>query len=340
MSEIAIHIHDVLSFKGCRQSWHFSSMLREGLTPTTPARALFFGRAIHQALAVYYRSEERTVDEFIKPFDEYVDGEWTRLTQAGIWLTERDADRFAEDTTLGHGMLKHYASWAPDQDEDLEVLAVEVPIWFELPVRAEVPIYYEGTADALVRSRKDKRLWWMEHKTAKSFPDSNLLFMDEQHQAYLLGARAMSTLMDETIAGSIYTFLRKKVPTVPSLLKNGGLSKKATMDTTYEVYLATLEQYGLPTTLYGKMLNNLQAKGNTFFRRSYVERTEQSIEFFGRNLVSTIREMLDPRTVIYPSPTWFKCGRCAFRSPCLMVQHGLDPAPLLKQDYVRRKPKE
>jgi len=71
--------------------------------------------------------------------------------------------------------------------------------------------------------------------------------------------------------------------------------------------------------------------------RVEIKRSDNSLYVFGSWFLAIVAEMLDPSLAIYPSPDWFKCGWCAFKTPCQMVASGFSPTPILKQDFMKRE---
>jgi len=72
------------------------------------------------------------------------------------------------------------------------------------------------------------------------------------------------------------------------------------------------------------------------FRRTEVPYSRGEIEGAGRQLGAESLLMVDVGLVVYPSPSPEHCGACAFRSPCLAVRAGADPAPVLEAGYEER----
>jgi hypothetical protein len=77
-----------------------------------------------------------------------------------------------------------------------------------------------------------------------------------------------------------------------------------------------------------------------WFRRTWIHRTRAEIEGVGERLSAEAREMLAPDLALYPSPTPDHCGRCSFRAPCLAMNEGADPGPVLAAAYQPRRADE
>jgi len=134
----------------------------------------------------------------------------------------------------------------------------------------------------------------------------------------------------------MYNFLLKGVPSIPKLLKRGGLSRAKNIHTTYEVYKRELAKQGLTEADYADILQRLSSQENPFFRRVKIKRYPKAVKTFGKRFMATIGEMVDPLIPIVPSPDWWSCKTCSFRTPCAMVASGCSPKPLLKANYRKR----
>ena len=75
-------------------------------------------------------------------------------------------------------------------------------------------------------------------------------------------------------------------------------------------------------------------------RRTSVVRSPAAVALAGARLARAVAAMLDPGVDIDPTPAWSHCGRCAFRTPCVVMQRGEDAGRLLATGYERRPPDE
>lgn len=334
---IEIHVSDVSTYKDCRQRWDFESPLRRNLTTKIPSKHLWLGSIIHYSLSAYYHPETpRELDVLLDTYHQVLIRDFLRLQPYYGSTIYQELEEFAE---LGAGMLEHYYLWASLHDK-FDVLEPEVNLRVPLPVVGPhgERVDYVGSADALIESREGILL--EEFKTAQTFPDIRGLYMEDQLPGYLWAAQLDPRYEGMRPVGMQYTFLRKKLPAIPKELKRGGVSQAKNIDTTLEVYEATLASLGEPTTLYGEILNILRAKGNTFFLRTTLKPPPSALTYFGTHLTNVAAEMISPLTPIYPSGNRFKCSWCGFKLPCLFTHFGLDPAPILEADYVPRSKRQ
>jgi hypothetical protein len=228
---------------------------------------------------------------------------------------------------LGCGMLQNYSDWNPP----FEVHDREVSVITEL-VYPQGMVVYKGTIDALVRYQGKE--WLLDYKTCSRFPPESALSLDEQVGAYLHLARTTEFAHP---VGFLWLFCRKKLPAVPQVLKGGGLSKRADMDTTAAVYARTAKEAGISLAgdeFYAKLLSG--EAGREFFKLVPIRKSPVALDWFGKRLYETIGEMIDPNVVIYANPSWYNCPSCAFEEPCKLLHDGIDPRPTLEANYVKR----
>jgi len=304
------------------------------LQPNWPNRHLWGGTGMHIAMAAYYDpANPFNPENALEAFNDWLIDAWRTLEKQ--FLSEERWTEIYDMAYLINRMLLHYFKWAPKHDK-FTVLATEIPFRFPIPMFPGKRVYYEGKADGLIEWN-DGTYWLLEHKTAGSYPDFSLLFLDEQCVAYQWSGQIDPRFEGRRPIGTVYTFMLKELPHKPRVLKNGGLSKAKNIRTTYEVYQAALEERGLPTTLYGDILQHLRSNPYPFFKRTRIKRQPQAMQVFGQRLMGTIAEMIDPQVHIVPSPNWWSCKNCAFRIPCSMEANGIDPTLVLRANFCKRE---
>jgi hypothetical protein len=277
-----------------------------------------------------------------------------KMTAAGT-LWEQEIEMLTEQSTLAYGLMEHYNIWVgskeqadnPWGDNNLEFLDMETV--FNVPIlteggRPSSRVWLGGRFDGIVRRRDDGSLWLFESKTSRSILElQKTLAFDEQAGGYIYAAQL---LLGEQIYGVVYNIMRKKVPTRPRVLNTGELSKNKNIDSTFAYYWSCIEDQhpDLPKEAkvesYRDILEHLNNKGNTFFSRTVIRRTEAEIEELARNLRVTALEMVRPSTVLYPAPGWTNCTFCRFTAPCLAMNSGHDYEMILDHEYRKRTDRE
>src|SRR5690606_22131480 len=180
------------------------------------------------------------------------------------------------------------------KDEDLEYMELQgkkAEFDFAIPLDGkpleESDLVYTGKIDTVVQDSKD-RVWLMEHKSFKKLPSENFRFANQQA---LLYTWVLPQIGFPKPTGVIWDYLRTKVPTVPGVLKSGGLSKAKAIDTTRDVYLKAIKDNGLDPADYEDILQSLEGKELDFYRRIYLPAKENKIENVFKDLKETAMEI-------------------------------------------------
>jgi len=330
-----IRTSDRIAFKRCRRKWNLSSHLRNNLQPQRVNDKLWLGSGVHYALEQYYKDGVSLVPPFKKWCAQQID---EMKARGDLW--QEQVDMLDEQIILGSGILRHYEMWAKEEDPKWwskvfkTEMSVKVPII--APDGTDTGAHYALRVDAIVQDEYDL-YWLLEHKTAAMF-DNSKLPLDEQCGSYIW---ALQKLLGIELQGVIYNQLRKKVPARPEALAKGGLSKNKGCDTTAQMYLQVLDEYydgreNVPMAEYSAILEELQKKGNTFFNRVKVHRSQKEIKDIGERIYYEYLDMARPDLICYPNPTR-DCGwDCDFRSVCLAMNDGSDYEQMLRDLYMKR----
>jgi hypothetical protein len=360
-----IRTSDRGQFKGCRRAWDWGSKIRGNLEFRRPPSYLEFGTAIHKAMEIYYTPETWHMDRdvigalaivgFVENYKQ-ARAEYLRFIGQEV-LGEVEQATWEEQLELGKKMLLNYIGWAKPRDRftpkfvevEFEV-PVPVPPGLSLPPGFEDrggylyfhdrPVVYQGRID-LVLEDEYGDLWIDDHKTTAQMREDTITFLelDEQTGSYCW---AIQEMMGVKVAGALYNELYKGVPEPPAQnqrqRQGRWFSVNKQQDTSYELYLATVKEQDATAYekgLYDEILDHLKASGNKYFRRTQIHRSQTELQNLGFTICLEAIDMLDsPR--IYPNPTKFRCGWCAFRGPCLAVNDGSDATWMLKENYQKR----
>lgn len=316
-------------FKRCRQQWDFTSKIRQNWEPLARKEYFEFGTAIHAGMEQYYdpagwcisikNAENRAREAFLEHIAEV-----ERVVKVGALEFEME---FKEMRQLGLDILEHYFLWAPKHDSF-------TPLYVEIEFRVEIPgmpgVFYEGRIDLIVED--EYGYWIVDHKTATQFGGTEWLVLDDQCTSY---AWAVKKMLGLDVRGVMFNQIRKKAPHPPVALKRGGFSVNKQQDTTYELYLKTLQDGGYKVSAYQDFLDYLKANPKEFVRRTRITFAPRTLEIVERRIRAEATEMLnDP--VIYPSPSPWNCNGCRFFQPCLALYEGSDYLAILNENYVKR----
>lgn len=289
----------------CRQGWFYR--YTKGIEPK-PAPYLSIGRLIHAGLEAYYKNEN---------VREYMENILT-------------PDMAEVDIDFAFGIVQHYKEFAEEVDDFQEILATELQ--FEVPIDPEGHYKLTGIMDMVVR--RPDGLWIVEHKTTASFSSYTTEVLGFDRQASLYLAAAME-IFNEPAQGVLFNVIRRALPKEPEKLKNGKLSVRKDIDTTYKVYYNSIQKNMDSLNEYEEVLNALREKGySNFFRRFKERRTPQ--ELF--NIMQTILLMAqDMQTGAIYRNYGRHCTQCGYAPICRLEMQGYDPEPVLSQFIIKEE---
>jgi hypothetical protein len=296
----------------CPQKYHYAYLEGgTGIVPVVESYDLRFGRLVHAGLAAYYE-HGRSLNRALVAMEAEYGKEMNYILEHDQQIWDEDRERWAQANALASGMLTHYAEWDAHQEAYGSDKPLKVEWAFKVPIGEDA--VFRGVLDLLT---DDSGLYIWDHKTASTFDASweALNHLDRQFRRY---AWAVQMLLDCEVTGFIVNGLRKKLPVVPEVLKKGGLSQRKDIDTTPEVYRGAIRDNGLAEDDYADMLEILDAKGNTFFRRDIIRYNQTEIEEAGEELRSISRYLMaNGQPFKVSSPLCTKFRPCPYKSICV-----------------------
>jgi hypothetical protein len=297
------------------------------LRPKQVVPAFYLGSAVHHALEVYYGEGEDPVEavkewcaDKLEEFEEDYN------------ITSDKREELEEDRDLAVGMLEHYEGWAPTVDSDYfsEVVETEMEGTVDIPGTDHE---FRYIVDGLAKDYMGL-YWVMEHKTAKRMQTDHL-DQDEQILKYIW---AVQKDLDIEVAGVIYTILKKKTPNEPRILKDGSLSTAKNQSVTYEAYKEAVKDHhdGDIPEKYKETLQHFKKKGNRFFFRDNITRSQEEIREAEERIVKEAKDMTEnPR--IYPNPTKACSYDCSYTTPCRLKSLGQDYEAELSKNFEEKE---
>jgi hypothetical protein len=324
-----IDASDRAVFKRCRREWDLSSRNRQNLEPVRrPPGPIDLTRALRDALAVYYFPGMWEWDRaIVQPLVHQA------LDRSVRGHTEAPADQsWQEMLERGHALLDAYAAWAPTVDH---FTPIRVETDFEVNVSdpatpgtnlltsAGDEVRYGDRVDLLAVDADDA-YWVVQHRLViGEWTDRDALELDEQTIAwswawpqFYLGMQITGTMYNEirADAGGVVT------PGTPPAERSPVRHRR---------------MYARSGTVSGERLH---AEGTEAFRRTQIRRGEAELAAAGAALAAEATTAASPNLKIYPSPAPAACARCSYRSPCLLLNQGEDPATELSASYRHRPP--
>lgn len=371
-----ISISDVKSFKECRRRWSYRSHLKWNRTPTVTPKYFARGRAMHSGFAAHYLDNESPGIAFQREFEHNllediiarrkVYGSSDGNGAGGFSVTIKDrpeevfypfetdvhkvlaSPEYQDDVRIGTEVLKAFVHWANANDDYDEIIDVEkrhvVPL-IDADLMAVLPHIPYDRADYAFKAdlvvRRGNEHWIIDFKTTKHLWTTgyyNHLLVDEQISAY---TKAAEMIYGFPFAGAIFVFVRFDEPNAPKVLGSGGLSKSRNQKTTALRYYEEVKARNLPMHEYADFIRWLH-ENKVWFQRIEAIRSAEEKDAFWVQLKLIAMEMIDPYTMLYPSPQRMLCETCAWINPCTVESGGSSEAlqNVLMTDYAPNPPRD
>lgn len=323
----------VARYRRCMKSYYYSYVL--GLQRVKKSIAPVRGTIIHDCLQTHYSGGDWT-----KPIAD-LKIEWDKLfdEERAEW-----GDLPKEIYRIMRGYLLAYKT----ADSKLKTLATEVEFKYLLDGTTS-KIEYTGFIDWIYED--DRGVWICDHKTVKTLPSEQELYMDMQTLLYYDACRydeGLKKLLEgKKLAGVVFNHIRTKAPKEPQVLKSGGISKAA-CDTDVATYFEAVRKAGLDVNDYKDMVDKL--KGNTFFRRTRIPVSETTIAILRKELQHTARHIVTAeayyemwgegtsftRTLLKGRCSW----DCEFSKICFAELAGMNIQEMVDEDFEPRGSRE
>lgn len=202
--------------------------------------------------------------------------------------------------------------------------------------RIVVPIsrsrYWDGfvfVCDWVARDAENGLVWVIYHKVRRQFLPEDAEEVNQQAAVYQYALREIGI---ET-AGSICHNVRSNPPKIPSLNKNGSMSK-AKIATTWEVYRETLLAHGLDPADYEEDMKPKLAEV-VFERWDKAFRGEAEINAVWNDVIVPASQAISRKhKKIWRALNYMACNGCSMRELCLAELRGYDTEWLLATDYI------
>ncbi len=317
-------------FRRCRRAWDLGSPNRQNLEPRSIPFDL--SRAVRYALSVWYFPGM---------------WEWPRAI-----VLPRALQAFDEAVARGQGqgeaseqarvMLERYFAWAPtvdafspvrvENDFEANVPDVRNP-GQDLADGEGRPVRYIDRVPLLIVDATDS-YWIVEHRLVDDgWADLDELLLTEPPVAAAWGWERFYLGME--IAGTVHNELRLTAEEPDDGEPGQGKAARHPRSRDYARSRAAGRDPAAAGSPVLQAETVVQESGG-WFRRTWIRRTRTEVDGVGERLSAEVLDMLDPGLTLYPSPSPEHCGRCYFRAPCIAMNEGTDPTPILAAVYQQR----
>jgi hypothetical protein len=320
---------DRAAFKRCRREWDFGSLRRCGLEPVRPGPPPDLGRAVRDALAVYYFPGMWEWDRaIVRPLAH------DRLDRSVRGRGAPDEEALAD---RGHDVLTRYFDWAPlvdaftpvrvETDFDVNIADPGEP-GRALATAAGEPVHYQDRVDLLAVDRDDN-YWVVDHRVVTDrWAELDELLLEERAtsacwawELFFMGMRVAGVVYNELWAGP-----------GPPPDQAGGTGERAAREPTGP----DAGRHRRRDVAGGRPPAGVSRDAGDLFRRTRVPRAPDELARSHAQLAAEAREMVDDGVRVYPNPTPANCGRCDYREPCVATSRAEPVEPVLAASYRRR----
>ena len=299
-------------WKFCRQLYHYRHV--EGLRPRRKSNALYMGSMLHDMLEVFNKGGEwkKILEDYREEFNKLFIAE-----QEDLGNIVESAERIMK------GYIKMWGDPLPFVSVEEKIRGIKFIRGTNLTIKTDGVI-------------EDNGRWLMEHKSTKKFSADQLSLFNPQGILYLWGLRQTGV----RVKGILWDYIRTKPPTIPRILKDGTVSRKASIDTDYDTYHDAIVASGGDTEDYVNFLDMLRNKEEVFYRRTMLVVPESTIELVINDLKQTAIEI--SRLQYFPTRniSTITCRGCQFRKVCEAELSGLDADFIKKKDFKIREVKK
>jgi hypothetical protein len=248
-------------------------------------------------------------------------------------LFEEEREELGDLPTECERIMRSYIYTYRDEDRRFTTVDSEMDEIVTLSNGLEINI----VVDLIVWDKVLKGLWAWDHKTRKNFVDTDNFTLDPQLTIYYDGLQSMGY---KPLLGVVGNEIRTKPPTVPALLKSGGLSKAKSIDTDIRTYMEEIRSHDLNPNDYTDILRGIAARQkDRFFKRTFIPRDKPVVRTQRKEIVWSANEILraSKRGAFPRSPDNSCAWGCDYRDVCIAELHGGDISSIIKQKFTTER---
>ncbi len=349
MTALRLSYSAISTWRSCPKRYEYSYF--EGLRPKYEAPPLVLGNILHLYLETFYRS----LTEGLKPdmahgrglhvVDETHGGNVKALADAAHAAGAEDAakdllDVVAKGTRLSE---RYYAIRGAADADRYEVMLVEERFDQTLMIHVDgSEVVIPSVVDLVVRDNEDGEIELWDHKSTGNIPREGRRLRDLQLTIYRVGLEEKYNIVPARV---VWNYIRTKEPTVPKLLRAGGLSRDKRMDTTDLVYKAAIKANKLKVSDYPDLIDHFANREKTQFFLRVVHPIMQVEPVLFNDVIVTAKQVMEASAgyrIFGAAPECVRnldmhCDRCAFSDLCTAAITGGDEEGIKQQHFNRRR---
>lgn len=302
---LAVSLSAVNAYRECQQLYYYQYV--ERLRRKDRAAAPELGTILHDYLSIYYKGlqigqkPEQSHAEAALVFEAKYGPELKRTSRYLISIGAKEqAKEIAGLTAKAARIAQRYFDTHGRQDaQDYKILLVEE--FLSIPMFKGRAVS-NGRLDLLTQHRKSGLVHIWEHKSTEHVPNLLQRLRDLQTALYLRKIQRME--IAPHIDSVMWNYIRTTEPTVPDLLKpkkRGGielppeLTRRKNLDSTWQTYLASIEQHGLNPADYEEQRLRLLDREETIFFPRHDQVILSNVDVLFRDYLRSVREIAESR---------------------------------------------
>lgn len=321
-------------WRDCQQRYWYRYEKRITTRQTAPSLSL--GRWLHSYLERYYRNVKDGLaareahEEALHRTVEQYHQELIEIATIAAAVDEKLATEVSNVEAVGKKIATNYfRSRGKDDSERYQVLLVEQPVDHLATDNIRVP----GVIDLVVRDLDRGVLQLWDHKTTTTIPRNDHI-LDTQLMLYAAMLHEAGGIeVDELV----WNYLRSKPPTVPTLTKQGKLSRDKSIDTDFATFMEAIRDNALNPTDYIDTLRRLKdADKVNFFPRHQQPVMPEAEDVILGDFIRTLEDIEAARATPDFRPIrniGRGCNWCEYRKVCSAVVTGGDPEEVIRLGY-------
>lgn len=309
----------VKKWQQCPFAYHLRYV--EGLQKKVKSRPLQFGIMIHEMLEAEAEGED--------PFDKLNEFE---TENEKLFAAEREmyGEIIYDIKTI---MTAYFDFYRDDKVKNIRYKKQNAEHWLEVPIDEDM--LFVMKIDGLVRT-PNKLRWILEHKTFKRTPSDDDRWRNLQSAVYL---KACSLVGMKPFDGILWNYVHSKPPTIPQVLKNGGLSTRA-INTLPSVVHKLIEEQGLDPKDCQQLIDRAEQNTKNYFFRVFTPVNSTRVDMIFNDFIDSARDMKDHHGKRKFRNIGMHCGwSCDFESICRSEMTGSDSDFIKEREYESRKEK-
>lgn len=307
------------TWRRCQKKYEYKYIM--GLEPRAKVRQLEMGSWMHELLETHYNGDDWKAKH-------------KENTNAFFLFPEEVREELGDLPTDCNRLMRSYLRYWKEDDKKYVVVDTEL----DEIVTLKSGLEFRMIIDLIVENKRTGKLEAWDHKNRKNFASGDSMILDPQLTNYFAGLE----IMGYTPLGCVmYNEIKTKAPTVPRLLKTGGLSQAKNIDTDVYTYYRTIQEHGFDPDDYSEILRHLALnETDRFFKRTRLPKDPPMIKRMMREAEVSALEAREKEESGEPFVRSFdatKCSwDCSYTQLCIAELYGADISSAIKSGFRKR----